>query len=167
MLLGFWLGIAGRARLRARRGRARRSSTDGCTRPTRASLGTWRTRCGFCPALLVWAAGLAIVFWQPDDVLLARGLPLVGALLVGLAVFAQDREIARAADSSEPGHCRSQLLSLLTYLAALGLFTLIYQIKERSVIRRTLDGARGRAAQRGPRCGARATRDSGRSSMPS
>jgi hypothetical protein len=86
------------------------------------------------PALLVWAAGLAIVFWQPDDILLARGLPLVGALLVGLAVFAQDREIARTSDTAEPGALPRQLLSLLTYLAALGLFTLIYQIKERSVI---------------------------------
>src|SRR6266536_4968876 len=86
------------------------------------------------PGLIVWAAGLAIVFWQPDDVLLARGLPLLGALLVGLAAFAQDREIARAADAAEPGALPRQLLSLLTYLAALGLFTLIYQIKERSVI---------------------------------
>lgn len=86
------------------------------------------------PGLLVWAAGLAIVFWQPDDVLLARGLPLLGALLVGLAVFAQDREAARASDTGESGALPRQLLSLLTYLAALGLFTLIYQIKERSVI---------------------------------
>jgi hypothetical protein len=86
------------------------------------------------PGLIVWAAGLAIVFWQPDDVLLARGLPLLGALTVGLAVFAQDREIARAADVSEPSALPRQLVSFLTYLAALGLFTLIYQIKERSVI---------------------------------
>src|SRR6266496_1658598 len=35
------------------------------------------------PGLIVWAAGLAIVFWQPDDILLGRGLPLLGALLVG------------------------------------------------------------------------------------
>jgi hypothetical protein len=86
------------------------------------------------PALLVWAAGFAIVFWQPDDFLLGRGLPLLGAILVGLAVFAQDREIAHAAASPEPAGLPRQLLSLLTYLAALGLFTLIYQIKERSVI---------------------------------
>jgi hypothetical protein len=86
------------------------------------------------PGLIVWAAGLAIVFWQPDDILLARGLPLLGALLVGAAVFAQDREIARADDAPEAGALPRQLLSLLTYLAALGLFTLIYQIKERSVI---------------------------------
>src|SRR4051812_39172869 len=46
------------------------------------------------PGLIVWAAGLAIVFWQPDDILLGRGIPLLGALLAGLAVFAQDREIA-------------------------------------------------------------------------
>jgi hypothetical protein len=86
------------------------------------------------PGLIVWAAGLAIVFWQPDDIVLGRGLPLLGALLVGLAVFAQDREIARASDLSEPAALPRQLLSLLTYLTALGLFTLIYQVKERDLV---------------------------------
>src|SRR3954464_9818559 len=89
------------------------------------------------PGLLCWAAGLAIVFWQPDDLLLGRGLPLLGALLVGLAVFAQDREIARSSDISEPAALPRQLLSLLTYLTALGLFTLIYQVKERDLISAT------------------------------
>ena len=89
------------------------------------------------PGLLTWAAGLAIVFWQPDDLLLGRGLPLLGALLVGLAVFAQDREIARAGDASEPAALPRQLLSLLTYVAALGLFTLIYQVKERDLLSAT------------------------------
>ena len=89
------------------------------------------------PALLVWAAGLALVLWRPDDLILARGLPLLGALLVGLAIFAQDREIASAVDASEPTALPKQLLSLLTYLAAFGLFTLVYQIKERSLISAT------------------------------
>jgi hypothetical protein len=86
------------------------------------------------PGLLVWAAGLALVLWRPDDLFLARGLPLLGALLVGLAVFAQDREIAVASDAGEPAALPKQLLSLLTYLAAFGLFTLVYQIKERTLI---------------------------------
>src|SRR5581483_9058577 len=86
------------------------------------------------PGSIVWAAGLAIVFWQPDDIVLGRGLPLLGALLVGLAVFAQDREIARSADLAEPAALPRQLLSLLTYLTALGLFTLIYQVKERDLV---------------------------------
>lgn len=89
------------------------------------------------PGLLVWAAGLALVLWRPDDLILARGLPLVGALLVGLAVFAQDREIAVADDAAEPAALPKQLLSLLTFLAAFGLFTLVYQIKERSLISAT------------------------------
>jgi hypothetical protein len=89
------------------------------------------------PGLLMWAAGLALVLWRPDDLLLARGLPLFGALLVGLAVFAQDREIAIADDTGEPATLPKQLLSLLTYLAAFGLFTLVYQIKERSLISAT------------------------------
>jgi hypothetical protein len=78
------------------------------------------------PALLVWAAGLALVLWRPDDVILARGLPLLGALLVGLAVFAQDREVAISDNAAEPAALPKQLLSLLTYLAAFGLFTLIW-----------------------------------------
>jgi len=89
------------------------------------------------PALLTWAAGLALVLWRPDDLLLARGVPLIGALLVGLAVFAQDREVAVTDDAAEPVAIPKQLLSLLTYLAAFGLFTLIYQIKERSLISAT------------------------------
>lgn len=89
------------------------------------------------PALLTWAAGLALVLWRPDDLILARGLPLLGALLVGLSVFAQDREIAVSEDAGEPVALPKQLLSLLTYLAAFGLFTLVYQIKERSLISAT------------------------------
>jgi hypothetical protein len=89
------------------------------------------------PGLLMWAAGLALVLWRPDDLILARGLPLLGALLVGTAVFAQDREIAAADDAAEPSALPKQLLSLLTYLAAFGLFTLVYQIKERSLISAT------------------------------
>lgn len=89
------------------------------------------------PALLTWAAGLALVLWRPDDLLLGRGLPLAGALLVGLAVFAQDREVAIAGDEAEPVAVPKQLLSLLTYLGAFALFTLIYQIKERSLISAT------------------------------
>jgi hypothetical protein len=92
------------------------------------------------PSLIVWAAGLALVFWQPDDILLGRGLPLLGALLVGLSVFAQDREIARSTNLAEPAALPRQLLSLLTYLTALGLFTLIYQIKERDLISATSTG---------------------------
>ena len=89
------------------------------------------------PGLLIWAAGLALVLWRPDDLFLARGLPLFGALLVGLAIFAQDREIASADEAVEPSTLPKQLLSLLTYLAAFGLFTLVYQIKERSLISAT------------------------------
>jgi hypothetical protein len=89
------------------------------------------------PAVLMWAAGLALVLWRPDDLVLARGLPLLGALLVGISVFAQDREIAAADDAAEPSALPKQLLSLLTYLAAFGLFTLVYQIKERSLISAT------------------------------
>jgi hypothetical protein len=89
------------------------------------------------PGLLVWAAGLALVLWRPDDLFLARGLPLVGAVLVGLAVFAQDREVAVADETGQSATLPKQLLSLLTYLAAFGLFTLVYQIKERSLISAT------------------------------
>ena len=59
------------------------------------------------PALIVWAAGLALVLWRPDDILLGRGLPLLGALLVGLSVFAQDREIARSTNSPSSRRCRA------------------------------------------------------------
>lgn len=98
----------------------------------RFSLTLW-----ILPALLIWATGLALVLWRPDDLILAQGLPLFGALLVGLAVFAQDREVAVMDDAAEPVAVPKQLLSLLTYLAAFGLFTLIYQIKERSLISAT------------------------------
>lgn len=87
------------------------------------------------PGMIVWVVGLAIVFWQPDDLLLGRGLPLLGALLVGLAVFAQDREIARSSDQSEPAALPRQLLSFLTYLTALGMFTLIYQFTHQPIYR--------------------------------
>ncbi|MFN8634986.1 MAG: hypothetical protein U0893_14100 [Chloroflexota bacterium] len=89
------------------------------------------------PGLLVWTAGLALVLWRPDDLILGRGLPLIGALLVGLAVFTQDRELAVAEDAGESIVLPKQLLSFLTYLAAFGLFTLVYQIKERSLISAT------------------------------
>ena len=89
------------------------------------------------PGMLVWAAGLALVLWRPDVLILARGVPLFGALLVGLAIFAQDREIAGADEAAEPSTLPKQLLSLLTYLAAFGHFTLVYQVKERSLISAT------------------------------
>jgi hypothetical protein len=89
------------------------------------------------PALVALTVGLGIVAWQPDDVLLARGLPIVGALLAGLAVLAQDRELERADEYGEGGAWARQLLSLLTYLTAFGAFTLIYQTKERSLVTAT------------------------------
>jgi len=89
------------------------------------------------PGLLVWSAGLALVLWRPDDLILARGMPLLGAVLVGLAIFAQDREMALAGDAPESTAIPKQLLSVLTYLAAFGLFTLVYQIKDWSVISST------------------------------
>jgi hypothetical protein len=135
-VLGFWLGaalvmvigvgIGAAAELHARKHPAYASVAE------RLSYTLW-----ILPALLIWAAGLALVLWRPDDLVLARGLPLVGALLVGLAIFAQDREIAIADDAGEPATLPKQLLSLLTYLAAFGLFTLVYQIKERSLISAT------------------------------
>jgi hypothetical protein len=88
------------------------------------------------PALIVLTVGLGIVAWQPDDVILAQGLPLVGAGLAGLAVFAQDRELDRT-DGDEAGVWAKQLLSLLTYLTAFGAFTLIYQTRERSLVTAT------------------------------
>jgi hypothetical protein len=89
------------------------------------------------PALIVLTVGLGIVAWQPDDVVLASGLPLVGAALAGLAVFAQDRELERTGDEDETGVWTKQLLSLLTYLTAFGAFTVIYQTKERSLVTAT------------------------------
>jgi hypothetical protein len=135
-LLGFWLGtmlvaiigigIGAAAELHARRHKAFGPLLE------RLGLTLW-----ILPGLLVWAIGLALVLWRPDDLLLGRGLPLLGALLVGAAIFAQDREIAAASDAGEPTALPKQLLSLLTYLAAFGLFTLVYQIKERSLISAT------------------------------
>lgn len=135
-VLGFWLGallvaviglaIGVAAEFHARLHPLFRRVSD------RLSYSLW-----ILPGLLMWSAGLALVLWRPDDLILARGLPLLGALLVGLSVFAQDRELASAVNASEPTALPRQLLSLLTYLAAFGLFTLVYQIKERSLISAT------------------------------
>jgi hypothetical protein len=86
------------------------------------------------PALLTVAVGLVVVSLQVADPLVPRALPLVGAGLSGLAVLAQDREIAAA---DEPGGWPKLLLSLLTYVAAFALFTLIYQTKQRSLVTAT------------------------------
>ncbi len=86
------------------------------------------------PDLLAVAIGLALVFFQSSDALIQRGLPVVGAILCGLALIAQDREVGASDDST--GWPRL-LLSLLTYVAAFALFTLIYQTKERSIITAT------------------------------
>ncbi|MCC6178212.1 MAG: hypothetical protein IT305_23150 [Chloroflexi bacterium] len=135
-VLGFWLGallvvaiglvVGGAAELHTRLHPAFRRVGE------RLAFSLW-----ILPGLLMWSAGLALVLWRPDDLILARGLPLLGALLVGLSVFAQDREIASADNTAEPAALPRQLLSLLTYLAAFGLFTLVYQIKERSLISAT------------------------------
>ena len=134
--LGFWVGsllvlaigvgIGACAEFHARRHPAYSAVAE------RLGLTLW-----ILPAALTWAAGLALVLWRPDDLLLARGLPLLGGLLVGLSIFAQDREIAVSEDVAESATLPKQLLSLLTYLAAFGLFTLVYQIKERSLISAT------------------------------
>ncbi|MCC6176819.1 MAG: hypothetical protein IT305_16040 [Chloroflexi bacterium] len=84
------------------------------------------------PAALVWAVGLSIVLWHPEDVLLARGLPLVGAALAGLAVFLQDRELSRGDEDSSVWP--RQTLSLLTYVGGFGLFALIYGVNERGIL---------------------------------
>jgi hypothetical protein len=135
-LLGFWLGavlvaiigvaLGAAAEFHARRHKAFSQLAD------RLGYTMW-----ILPGLLIWAAGLALVLWRPDDLILGRGIPLLGALLVGAAIFAQDREIAAASDAAEPTALPKQLLSLLTFLAAFGLFTLVYQIKERSLISAT------------------------------
>jgi hypothetical protein len=83
------------------------------------------------PGLLAVATGLALVFFQTGDPLIQRGLPLVGAALCGLALFAQDRELGQI---DEPTGWPRLLLSLLTYVAAFALFTLVYQTKERSLV---------------------------------
>lgn len=135
-VLGFWLGVLLVAVIGVAIGVA--TEYHGRLHPAFQKVGD---RLGYTlwilPGLLMWAAGLALVLWRPDDLILARGLPLLGALLVGLSVFAQDREIASAENPAEPAALPKQLLSLLTYLAAFGLFTLIYQIKERSLISAT------------------------------
>ncbi|MDP8921522.1 MAG: hypothetical protein M3O34_01440 [Chloroflexota bacterium] len=89
------------------------------------------------PALIAHTVGLGIVAWQPDDLILASGLPLFGAAVVGLAIFAQDRELERSGDEDEAGGWAKQLLTLLIYLTAFGAFTVIYQTKERSLISAT------------------------------
>jgi len=89
------------------------------------------------PGLLFWATGLALVLWRPDGMFLGRGLPLLGALLVGAAIFAQDREIASGSEAAEVSALAKQLLSLLTYFAAFGLFTLVFQTEARSLISAT------------------------------
>jgi Protein of unknown function (DUF5656) len=86
------------------------------------------------PGLLTVAIGLLLISLQGADPLVLRGLPLIGAALCGLALVAQDREIAL---SDEPGGWPKLLLSLLTYVAAFTLFTLIYQTKERSLVTAT------------------------------
>jgi hypothetical protein len=129
-VLGFWLG----ALLVAFIGVAIGVAAEYHAR-LHPAFGRVGERLGY--TLWIWAAGLALVLWRPDDLFLARGLPLLGALLVGLAVFAQDREISAADNTAEPTALPKQLLSLLIYLAAFGLFTLIYQIKERSLISAT------------------------------
>lgn len=85
------------------------------------------------PDLLAVTTGLALVFLQGDQ-LLARGLPVAGALLCGLAVLIQDREISV---QDEPTGWPKLILSLLTYVAAFALFTMIYQTKERSLVTAT------------------------------
>jgi hypothetical protein len=135
-MLGFWLGAALVGLIGVVVGAA--AELHGRMQPLFSAVADrLRYLLWILPGLLTWAVGLALVLWRPDDLVLARGLPLIGALLVGLAVFAQDREIAVAVDAAEPGALPRQLLSLLTYLAAFGLFTLIYQIKERSLISAT------------------------------
>jgi hypothetical protein len=135
-VLGFWLGALLVAFIGLAIGVA--AEYHGRLHPAFGRVGD---RLGYTlwilPGLLTWAAGLALVLWRPDDLFLARGLPLLGALLVGLSVFAQDREIAAADNTAESSALPKQLLSLLTYLAAFGLFTLIYQVKERSLISAT------------------------------
>jgi len=90
------------------------------------------------PDLLAVAVGLALVFFQGGDPLIVRGLPLVGAILCGLALLTQDREIS---EPDESGGWARLLLSLLTYVAAFVLFTLIYQTKERSLVTATSTAA--------------------------
>jgi hypothetical protein len=90
------------------------------------------------PDLLTVAVGLGIVFFQGSDPVTARALPLLGAALCGLTLLAQDREIALADDTTG---WPKVLLSLLTYVAAFAVFTMIYQTKERSLVTATSTAA--------------------------
>ena len=85
------------------------------------------------PGLLAVAAGLALNSAQGADPSILRALPLVGAALCGLALLAQEREIG----SDESAGWPRLLLSLLTYVAAFALFTMVYQTKVRSLITAT------------------------------
>jgi hypothetical protein len=83
------------------------------------------------PDLLVVAIGLTLAFFPAWDPLLLRALPLACAALVGLAVVAQDREIGQV---EEPSGWTKPLVSLLSYLTAIVLFTIVYQTKEQSPV---------------------------------
>jgi hypothetical protein len=90
------------------------------------------------PGLLVVAIGLVLTFFAGWDPFLLRGLPLVGAALCGLTVLAQDREIALA---DESGGWTKPVVSFLTYIAAIVLFTIVYQTKETSLLTATSTAA--------------------------
>ena len=90
------------------------------------------------PSLLVVAVGLTSIALQGSEPVVLRALPIVGAALCGLAVLAQDRE---AGVADEPTGWPRLLLSLLTYVAAFVLFTLIYQTRERSLVTATSTAA--------------------------
>ncbi|MFN8522907.1 MAG: hypothetical protein U0821_07335 [Chloroflexota bacterium] len=102
------------------------------------SFGGVANRLGFTlwvlPDLLVLTVGLALVFFPGLDPTVVQVLPLVGAVLVGLVVLAQDRE---AQAHQELGGWPRLVLGVMTYLAAFGLFTLIYQTRERSLVTAT------------------------------
>ena len=106
------------------------------------AFGTVGDRLGYTlwilPDLLAVAVGLALVSMFAGDPLILRTLPLVGAALCGLAVLVQDREIALAEDA---GGWPKLVLSLLAYVAAFALFTMIYQTKERSLVTATSTAA--------------------------
>lgn len=86
------------------------------------------------PALITLTIGLGVIVWMPEGAIVARSIPAVGAILAGLALFGQDRELERSDDASDSGTWTKQLLSLLTYFTAFVLFTVIYQTKERSFV---------------------------------
>lgn len=85
------------------------------------------------PGLLVAALGLGLASLEGADPAILRILPLVGVGLSGLAVIAQERELA----SEEPSGWPRLLLSLLTYITAFALFTIVYQTKVRSLVTAT------------------------------